>query len=498
MMATSKTKLVEMRKTARAKETAMRLGSDIQLTEKEQKVNGIIMSAKHGEITHCMEHGNFPPALHFSKSKSMIDRSKVYTILTHMPKGALLHVHSSTLLPVDWLVKLTYRPDCYMCTLPDGIVRFVFAASPISPDQQSKNLFMGRTIIPDCDWRSVAAERAASDDVIAFDAKLAQIMTITGLEKGNRSHSEIWAKFISTFAPRTDLIAFAPHFKEFLAKSMDEVLKDNIQYFELRFMLLKIYNLDGSVNTDEWVANTIKLISNQFTKTHPEFYGMRIIIESARIHTKDKIREDIECARKLMTLAPDLYIGYDLVAREETGYTLDYYMDELQYGAQLNIPYFFHAGETAWKDSQVDNNILDAILLNTKRIGHGFALGKHPVAKALLKERDICLEVNPISNQVLDFVSDLRNHPMVPLLAENYPIVISSDDPGTWGSAPLSHDFYAAFMGMAGGDDDLRFLRKLALNSIKYSGLPEVEKEQLRCLWKTQWDNFVETILTIY
>lgn len=47
-----------------------------------------------------------------------------------------------------------------------------------------------------------------------------------------------------------------------------------------------------------------------------------------------------------------------------------------------------------------DENILFAILLNTTRIGHAFALTKHPRLMAMVKKRDIAIEVNPISNQV--------------------------------------------------------------------------------------------------
>jgi adenosine deaminase CECR1 len=37
----------------------------------------------------------------------------------------------------------------------------------------------------------------------------------------------------------------------------------------------------------------------------------------------------------------------------------------------LDIPFFFHAGETLGDGTPADMNLIDAILLGTRRIGHG-------------------------------------------------------------------------------------------------------------------------------
>ncbi|CAB0027938.1 unnamed protein product [Trichogramma brassicae] len=136
-------------------------------------------------------------------------------------------------------------------------------------------------------------------------------------------------------------------------------------------------------------------------------------------------------------------------------------------GHQDETNFFFHAGETNWYGRQPDHNLYDAIVLNTKRIGHGFALIKHPKLMEIVKEKKIVVEVSPISNQVLKLVGDMRNHPAAHFFATNLPVVITSDDPSLWGAKGLSYDFYEA---------DLRALKQLALNSIKYSSLDKHEK----------------------
>jgi adenosine deaminase CECR1 len=68
-----------------------------------------------------------------------------------------------------------------------------------------------------------------------------------------------------------------------------------------------------------------------------------------------------------------------------------------------------HAGESV---ERANSNLYDALLLGTKRIGHGFNLALHPHLKEIVKEKQICIECCPISNNVLGYVKDLRCHPV--------------------------------------------------------------------------------------
>ena len=127
-------------------------------------------------------------------------------------------------------------------------------------------------------------------------------------------------------------------------------------------------------------------------------------------------------------------MNYFSVGQEDKGYPLiDFVPVLLEKLPGSDLKLYFHAGETNWQGQKTDLNLFDAILLNATRIGHGYAITKHPNAMKLAVERNIALEVCPISNQVLKLVEDIRNHPIVELIQDgDFPLVIAPDDPGLY------------------------------------------------------------------
>ena len=129
-----------------------------------------------------------------------------------------------------------------------------------------------------------------------------------------------------------------------------------------------------------------------------------------------------------------MVLGYDLVGEENKGHPLGYFIEEfLEFQENcdkkgLDIPSLFHCGETLEMGNDTEGNLVDALLLRSKRIGHGFALARHPYIMERMKQENICLEVCPISNEILGLTPRMNGHAMYNLLANDVHCTINSDN----------------------------------------------------------------------
>ncbi|XP_061617630.1 adenosine deaminase 2-A isoform X6 [Phyllopteryx taeniolatus] len=461
-------------------EASRRTGGGVALTAAERRLDGELRRMKERE----MAADPFPPAVHFFKAKGLIRDSPVFKLLQDMPKGGALHVHSSSLVSAEWLVKnATYRPHCYVCFTWDNSARFVFSRRRPYPRW-------------DCFyWQLVSALRAKAGDAAAFDASLMKHLTLVTDDPDGEypDQDAVWDKFERAFIAGAGLVSHAPVLRDYLLRGLHELHRDNVMYLELRSGLSRTYELDGTIHDKIWTLRTFQDVIGKFVAEHPDFLGARLIIAVHRALSASEVKAAVKEATELRRDFPDVVAGFDLVGREDGGRPLWYFRDALSLPAQMGVtlPYFFHAGETDEEGTETDQNVLDALLFNSSRIGHGYALARHPLAKEMSRVRQVAVEVCPISNQVLKLVSDLRNHPAAVLMAEGHPLVISSDDPSMFGTAGLSYDFYQAFVGIGGLKANVGTLKELALNSIRYSSLPPTLKDSAQAAWRRKWDAFV-------
>lgn len=255
--------------------------------------------------------------------------------------------------------------------------------------------------------------------------------------------------------------AYSQHFRRILWKFAE----DGISYAEIRLAMNYLFAVrSDDANRDYGHGEVIQMLADALQEEVPKiqasgltFYGVKIIYSCSRSATKEAMRwcmdtciemkqqfPDLICGKTLSGLSvlhvTDEYaIGFDLQGQEDAGPPLSYWIPELlDMRAKittlgLDIPFVFHAGETLDHGGDTDSNLYDAILLGTKRIGHGFSIAKHPLLMQVCKDKNIAIETCPISNEVLGLCPTAKTHHLPVLLSNCVPCTISSDDPGSWG-----------------------------------------------------------------
>ncbi|XP_037953886.1 adenosine deaminase 2-like [Teleopsis dalmanni] len=468
-----------------AEEQSISSGGNMKLSEKEQQVNDIFMRLKLLELSENFERPDHnTPGMHFFKAKPLIDRSKVFQFIREMPKGAILHVHNTASVSSNWVIKnLSYMGGMKKCVNTNGITILTFR------ENMGKHKCRTR-------YENLDVERQRMNSSVRYDKVLEQKINLhtESPEFEYNTDEKVWTKFQNMFDTLGDAIKFEPAFRAFHWRMLEEMYQDNIMYAEIRMRFKKTYDANGNDKKPDETIQILISIVEDFKKLHPDFLGIKIIYSTHRGAEKESIRNEFEVFKRMHEAYPHFIVGFDLVGQEDKGKALHTFSTILQ-DVPKTAKFFFHAGETNWYGSSIDLNLVDAILLNTTRIGHGFALIKHPVLMKTVKERGIGIEVTPISNQVLDLIWDLRNHPAGYFLADDMPIVISNDDPGFWNAKGLSYDFYYAIMSLAPNYSGLKTLKSLVWNSLKYSALNDVELTDAIDMLEQSWDEFLNRVL---
>ena len=142
-----------------------------------------------------------------------------------------------------------------------------------------------------------------------------------------------------------------------------------------------------------------------------------------------------------------------------------------------------HAGEVAGAESMwaaIDK-------LAVERIGHGMRANEDPELVNLLKERRIPLEMCVLSNVETQVCRSVKDHPIRQYFDEGLLVTANSDDPGMFGTS-LTGEYLALA-------EDLNFtldeLKRLSLNAVDASFMPEEDKAALRSTFEEEWQDLM-------
>ncbi|MCG5378745.1 adenosine deaminase [Providencia rettgeri] len=207
--------------------------------------------------------------------------------------------------------------------------------------------------------------------------------------------------------------------------------KENVKFVELRNTIKYVATLNGISLKDalHWVITDIEYYADKYNIQA----GLIITVsrgESSSIVLSELLKAYVDLG------CPKMVVGLDLAGDEDIPIPIDTASIFMNAKDKYELGITIHAGETG-----NFNNIKDAILqFGADRIGHGTALIKSDEVIELVKSRNICIEVCPISNRLTNAVNSNEVHPVVHMIGCDIPFVLCSDNPSIHRSS-ISQDY---------------------------------------------------------
>jgi adenosine deaminase len=175
-------------------------------------------------------------------------------------------------------------------------------------------------------------------------------------------------------------------------------------------------------------------------------------------------------------LPPGSFYGLDL-AGDEMNNNAQPYARLFDMAKHAGLGLTIHAGEAGGAA-----NVRQAVEeFHADRIGHGIRAVEDAAVMALLREKDVLLEVSLTSNCHTGVVSSIREHPLRQLMHRNVPLTINTDDPAISGIT-LTDEYVVAIQELGVTLEELKALNKTALDHAFHPDKKELKKK-LSHLW---------------
>ncbi|KAI0878637.1 hypothetical protein GGS24DRAFT_442483 [Hypoxylon argillaceum] len=338
----------------------------------------------------------------------------------------------------------------------------------------------------------------------------------SGYKRNRIRARKAWRAFNGRTKMMKGLFNYETAFRRYTRECLEGFVKDNVQYAEIRPNFMQTNQiLYDTAQTKIDNFGTMKLIIEEYekfmkhigdmgddgkiidNKSHrPTFSGIKVIYCTPRSFNRDAVRKALDECVKMKKRWPDYIAGFDLVGEEAFAkpHPLKYFEEDFRAfrarckNEDLDIPFLFHCGETP---DDLEGNLETALKLESKRIGHGYALPEKVDILREMRSKNVCVETCPISNMILGLAERMDEHNMYRLLEEKIHCAVSSDN-GTLFNSTLSHDFYEVIAGNR--KINLYGWKQLARWSIEHSCLSTEERGRMLVEWERRWQEFINAL----
>lgn len=234
--------------------------------------------------------------------------------------------------------------------------------------------------------------------------------------------------------------------------------------------------LSTSLHLDKFPAEVLLSVLKESALDAETKYGSRI--KFIPDISRELASGDVTIPKRVLAFAlkaREMGIGVGMgIGGKEIGNPPERFSDIFAEARSHGMHVVAHGGETGGADSV--RGAIEA--LHAERIGHGVRSLEDGSLVALLKERQIPLEVNPQSNYCLGVVARHQPHPLRELVDAGVYCTVNSDDPPMFSTELTNEYLTLAAQGFSWDE-----LWQLNLNGLNATFLSEQERSALRRHW---------------
>ncbi len=400
----------------------------------------------------------------FEELKSHATPAQLYALLYDLPKGGDLHNHSGGSELPEWRYAIMTDPKRNGGDTFYTRVRFSSPADAIDPRQRYRTIRRHHyeLLSPEAQKEYVRLEDLTKAERAGWFA--AMKLDVTG-EGRDEFFSVIWPRL----GPAFSNLHVAT---ELLVENLKAFGAEGLLYLETQFGVHGVTDNDGQMIP---IDRAVDFVKQRLAQPDVVATGMTVRFQKTILRFAPNAEQSLIENYQFVHNNRDLWVGINMAGIEENGfgYPARFLATYRQLRAKYpTLPLSIHGGEMDGNDS----HIRDTLLLGATRIGHGVNLLKDPDTLLLLQHSQRTLvEVNLISNRLLEYTPDLTQHPFPEFLRTGVPVCLNTDDRGMWDSN-MTDEYYTAVTTFNLSWDEIV---QLGRNSLAYSFAPPAVKTKL-------------------
>jgi adenosine deaminase CECR1 len=299
------------------------------------------------------------------------------------------------------------------------------------------------------------------------------------LDKPGEGRNEFFEVIVRRFG---DLFKDPYLAAEVMVENMRLFGLEHVRYIETQILPTGFLDREGNPLPPAEVA---RIFAGRMGQPDAKATGVTIRFQDVVIRFLPDAEKRVEDAYDFVSRHRDWWVGINMAGREdnEKGYALRFLetyrkMRRTYSGIGLSI----HGGEVDLPGRQVH----DTLLLGATRIGHGLNLITDPDTMLVMRNGKALVEINLISNRVLEYFPDLTRHPFPEFLRFGIPVCLNTDDRGSWDSNMTDEYFTAVTTFNLTWNE----LTQMARNSLQYAFADEPTKQKLQRDYESELTRF--------